>query len=81
VLGFSFLSLSLKSGNFYIIKQLRGGAQGQVLPFALRAQNKTLAPVMMIPSENTAIVRLGWTSGKYPTNHNFAEILNAINGQ
>ena len=37
--------------------------------------------VMMIPSENTAIVRLGWTSGKYPTNHNFAEILNAINGQ
>jgi CubicO group peptidase (beta-lactamase class C family) len=37
--------------------------------------------VMMIPSENTAIIRLGWTSGKYPTNDNFAEILTAIKAQ
>lgn len=35
--------------------------------------------VMIIPSKNTAIIRLGWTSGKYPTNKNFAEILNAMN--
>jgi CubicO group peptidase (beta-lactamase class C family) len=35
--------------------------------------------VMIIPSKNTAIVRLGWTSVKYPTNKNFAEILDAMN--
>jgi hypothetical protein len=35
--------------------------------------------VMIIPSKNTPIVRLGWTLGKYPTNKNFAEILRAMN--
>lgn len=35
--------------------------------------------VMMFPTENVAIVRLGWTSGEYPLNKNFSEILNAIN--
>ncbi|MGH1373685.1 MAG: serine hydrolase domain-containing protein [Cellvibrionaceae bacterium] len=34
--------------------------------------------VMMIPSENTVIVRLGWTSSHYPTNNNFAEIMSWI---
>lgn len=35
--------------------------------------------VMMFPTENTAIARLGWTSGQYPTNDNFSGILKAIN--
>jgi len=34
--------------------------------------------VMMFPTENTAIIRLGWTTGTYPLNENFSEILNAI---
>ncbi len=34
--------------------------------------------VMMIPSQKTVIVRLGWTSTQYPTNKNFAEIMSWI---
>tara|TARA_B100000446_G_scaffold46105_5_gene42424 strand:- start:201793 stop:203160 length:1368 start_codon:yes stop_codon:yes gene_type:complete len=34
--------------------------------------------VMVVPSKNAVIVRLGWTSGRYPTNENFAEILSMI---
>ncbi|GAA5316525.1 MAG: serine hydrolase [Candidatus Pelagadaptatus aseana] len=34
--------------------------------------------VMIIPSKQAVIVRLGWTEGSYPTNDNIAEILNAI---
>lgn len=32
--------------------------------------------VMIIPSEDLVIVRLGWTSGHYPTEANFARIVN-----
>lgn len=32
--------------------------------------------VMIIPSEELVIVRLGWTSGSYPTETNFARIIN-----
>lgn len=31
--------------------------------------------VMIIPSENMVIVRLGWTSGSYPTEANFAQLI------
>ncbi|MGK0257576.1 MAG: hypothetical protein ACI96M_001006, partial [Candidatus Azotimanducaceae bacterium] len=34
--------------------------------------------VMMIPSQDMVIVRLGWTSGKYPTNTNFSDILKTV---
>ena len=34
--------------------------------------------VMMIPSHNAVIVRLGWTSGRYPTNQNIAKIVNRL---
>ncbi len=34
--------------------------------------------VMVIPSQETVIVRLGWTSGSYPTNTNFSEILSFL---
>ncbi len=37
--------------------------------------------VMVVPSHNTVIVRLGWTSGSYPTNDNFAEILSLIESE
>ncbi|UAA40518.1 serine hydrolase [Paraneptunicella aestuarii] len=32
--------------------------------------------VMIVPSLNSVVVRLGWTSGEYPMNENFAHILN-----
>lgn len=35
--------------------------------------------VMVVPSANTVIVRLGWTSGRYPVGERFARILNALN--
>lgn len=35
--------------------------------------------MMVIPSADTVIVRLGWTSGRYPTNQRFADILQALN--
>ncbi|WP_323845997.1 serine hydrolase [Microbulbifer magnicolonia] len=31
--------------------------------------------VMISPSTNTVVVRLGWSAGKYPTGENFAELL------
>lgn len=31
--------------------------------------------VMIAPSTNTVVVRLGWTAGDYPTGENFAELL------
>lgn len=34
--------------------------------------------VMMIPSKSVAIIRLGWTSGEYPLDKNFSEILEAL---
>ena len=34
--------------------------------------------VMVIPSENTVIVRLGWTSGNYPEGLRFRRILDAL---
>lgn len=34
--------------------------------------------VMIIPSRKMVIVRLGWTSDRYPTNKNFAEIMSWI---
>ncbi len=35
--------------------------------------------VMVVPSADVVIVRLGWTAGHYPDNENFAQILNALN--
>lgn len=34
--------------------------------------------VMVFPSFNAVIVRLGWTVGNYPTSENFIEILGAL---
>ena len=35
--------------------------------------------LMIIPSEELVIVRLGWTAGRYPVNDRFVEILRAAN--
>lgn len=34
--------------------------------------------VMMIPSENLVLVRLGWTSGDYPMEQNYKKLLDAL---
>ena len=34
--------------------------------------------VMVLPSQDTVIVRLGWTSGRYPVNDNFRKILSTL---
>lgn len=34
--------------------------------------------VMVVPSAEAVIVRLGWTAGRYPDNENFARILEAL---
>ncbi|GAB5452400.1 MAG: hypothetical protein Hals2KO_27280 [Halioglobus sp.] len=34
--------------------------------------------VMMLPQQQTVIVRLGWSSGAYPVDENFARILEAL---
>ncbi|MBG11468.1 MAG: serine hydrolase [Gammaproteobacteria bacterium] len=34
--------------------------------------------VMVFPSQKAVIVRLGWTSGRYPVTDNFAKILNSL---
>ena len=34
--------------------------------------------VMVFPSQQAVIVRLGWTSGRYPVADNFARILEAL---
>jgi CubicO group peptidase (beta-lactamase class C family) len=36
--------------------------------------------VMVVPSRNMVLVRLGWTAGRYPTNENFSQII-AVNEQ
>jgi CubicO group peptidase (beta-lactamase class C family) len=42
------------------------------------AQGNREQRVMIIPSKQTVIVRLGWTKGRYPTNRNFTEILETL---
>ncbi|MDT8427697.1 MAG: serine hydrolase [Pseudomonadales bacterium] len=42
---------------------------------AFAAQGNRQQSVMVIPSENLVIVRLGWTAGGYPANSRFAEIV------
>lgn len=46
------------------------------------AQGNRQQVVMVVPSKNALIVRLGWTSGSYPVNERFARILKtaAANG-
>lgn len=34
--------------------------------------------VIVLPSQDTVIIRLGWTSGRYPVNDNFRKILNTL---
>ena len=45
---------------------------------AYAAQGNRQQRVMIIPSQQVIIVRLGWTKGSYPTNDNFSEILQKI---
>lgn len=44
--------------------------------YAAQGNNEQL--VMVIPSRDAVIVRLGWTAGRYPDNERFAEILAAL---
>ncbi|MEX0618496.1 MAG: serine hydrolase [Pseudohongiellaceae bacterium] len=44
---------------------------------AYAAQGNREQRLMVIPSRNLVIVRLGWTAGSYPTNERFAEILDS----
>ena len=34
--------------------------------------------VMIVPSRNTVIVRLGWSPGRYPTSSNFADLISVL---
>ena len=45
---------------------------------AFSMQGNRAQVVMMIPSQDIVMVRLGWTSGKYPTNTNFSDILKTV---
>jgi CubicO group peptidase (beta-lactamase class C family) len=45
---------------------------------AYSAQGNRQQFVMIIPSTDTVIVRLGWTSGAYPANARFAQIMQAL---
>lgn len=45
---------------------------------AYSAQGNRQQFVMIIPSTDTVIVRLGWTSGAYPANSRFAQIMQAL---
>ena len=45
---------------------------------AFAAQGNREQRVMVIPSEDVVIVRLGWTSGSYPDNERFAGLLEAL---
>ncbi|MCB1670800.1 MAG: serine hydrolase [Gammaproteobacteria bacterium] len=45
---------------------------------AFAAQGNRQQWVMVIPSQDTVIVRLGWTAGYYPVNRQFARILDAL---
>ncbi|MEQ8954446.1 MAG: serine hydrolase [Gammaproteobacteria bacterium] len=46
---------------------------------AYAAQGNRQQWVMIIPSRQAVIVRLGWTAGGYPANQRFAEILGQLN--
>lgn len=45
--------------------------------YAMKGNRKQ--SVMIIPSENTVFVRLGWTTGDYPMANNYKRLLDAIN--
>lgn len=45
---------------------------------AYAAQGNRQQNLMVIPSQNLVIVRLGWTAGRYPINERFSEIMSAI---
>jgi CubicO group peptidase (beta-lactamase class C family) len=45
---------------------------------AYAAQGNRQQFIMIIPSTNTVIVRLGWTSGAYPASSRFAQIVQAL---
>ncbi len=45
---------------------------------AYSAQGNRQQYLMVIPSQDLVIVRLGWTAGGYPVNERFAEILRSI---
>jgi CubicO group peptidase (beta-lactamase class C family) len=45
---------------------------------AYAAQGNRQQSLTVIPSEDVVIVRLGWTSGRYPANDRFAEIVGAL---
>ncbi|MEX1197486.1 MAG: serine hydrolase [Pseudohongiellaceae bacterium] len=45
---------------------------------AFAAQGNREQRVMVIPSRDTVMVRLGWTSGNYPDNERFAELLESL---
>ncbi|MFT6094326.1 MAG: CubicO group peptidase (beta-lactamase class C family) [Pseudohongiellaceae bacterium] len=42
---------------------------------AYAAQGNRQQNMMIVPSKNLVIVRLGWTAGRYPINQNFSEII------
>ncbi len=42
------------------------------------AQGNRQQNMMIIPSKDAVIVRLGWTSGRYPVNEQFAQIVEAL---
>ncbi|MFT4887379.1 MAG: CubicO group peptidase (beta-lactamase class C family) [Pseudohongiellaceae bacterium] len=42
---------------------------------AYAAQGNRQQNMMIVPSKNVVIVRLGWTAGRYPVNQNFSEII------
>jgi len=42
------------------------------------AQGNRQQTLMVLPSRDAVIVRLGWTSGNYPVNENFAKVLDAV---
>lgn len=45
---------------------------------AYAAQGNRQQSMTVIPSENLVVVRLGWTSGRYPINDRIAEIVEAL---
>jgi CubicO group peptidase (beta-lactamase class C family) len=44
---------------------------------AYAANGNRQQSLMIIPSEELVLVRLGWTAGRYPVNERFSEILRA----
>ena len=45
---------------------------------AFAAQGNRQQWIMIVPSRDVVIVRLGWTAGRYPANERFAEILRQL---